>query len=1814
MNMKWVVALLASAVVASQVCALAGGEKFTGAAKTVIRPVSDADAKEIALPRSYAAGLWDKAVHVALGPLDLAEISQQDAKRLSEEKTLRIGVERDLPDVVALSKAKSRLGQWIALDDGSHVWRLTVGAEGAFGLRVHVAGLNMPDVCELRTFDAQDPVQTRGPYTNASLKRRANFWTGTVFSGSVTLECYCPPGVAPSDVAFTVDKIVHVYRNPENVAKEGTCHNDVTCFPDWTATANGVAGIGSLDNHNLLWCTGCLLNDLDDTTFVDYFMTANHCVSGQSEADDTEFYWFYQTATCNGTVPSLASVPRTDGGADYLAGQTRASGNDFAFLQLRTPPPSGVSYVGWATENPAIGEAVTAIHHPDGAYKRISFATIKAATTSDDYWGVEFNSGVTEPGSSGSPLFNVSTQFIGQLWGGSSACDYQSGNDLYGRFDVSYQVINPWLTGFTLGKAVDLDAQAIIWKTSDDAPWFGTVNPTHDGVDAARSGPINNSQQSRMETELAGPGTLSFWWKVSCEDAVANNYDFLAFEVDGVEKFRIDGEVDWQQKSVTLGAGTHRVSWVYSKDGERFAGQDCGWVDQVAYEIAIPYAVEAEALPWATGGNAPWIGQFMVSTDGVDSAQSTIHGNSQQSWMETTVVGPGSLSFYWKVSCEDAPADNYDYLAVIVDGVEQFRIDGEVDWEQRSVALTGGSHTVRWLYRKDASQSLGSDCGWVDQVTYDMGIPVAVDAETLTWVTDGAADWFGQIATTHDRTDAAQNGDIDDGESSGIETVVTGPGQLSFWWKVSSEDGWDFLRFSIDGVEQTGAITGQTDWQRQDYALGAGDHTIRWDYTKDGSVSEGDDSGWVDQVSFFPLGAPVITLEPKDMVVSSGQAATLTVAAAGDAALTYQWFSGMSGDTRAPVVGATGATYVVPPVSATTPFWVRVANAKGASDSLAARVWKGFEVRSLADLKKIGSGVGGWTLGAAYKLMNDIDAAATASWNDEGFAPIGKPKSAGGQPFNGAFDGNGFVVRNLWINRPYESYVGFFGDLGTAAQVRDFGLVGGSVTGSVNVGVLAAQSQGRIERCYAASTVAGFMNVGGLIGEQTASGALVQSYASGQVTGVQGVGGLLGVGAGAISQCYATGTVSGDENIGGLLGYSDAVLENCRATGAVSGTEYVGGLIGAGGAHGDVRRCYATGAVLGDTFVGGLAGYVSDGLVVHSYALGTVTGIDTVGGLVGLNEGEILQCYAAGLTKGSISFGGLVGDLMGAVTESYWDTETSLQGASVGGEGKTTAQMMQMATFVSWDFVAVWSLSEGTGYPYLLASSTRVLTFDSQGGSPVSSVIVTVGHPYGTLPGPVRSGYVFGGWWTGPDGAGVNMMAPTIVSASGAYLLYAKWALYVAPPVLPPAQPPQPPQPPAQVDPLRTVGSFGGCLYADRAFDGHASVPAVRGTLSLTVSTLAGKLSAKVIVQSGALVFNATAWQSKQTDGAYHAILKARTGEVLDLYVRQNTVWGTLLPRVQGGESLTVGGNRNRFAERTDLAARAALESFRGYYTVALPVADALSLGAAEAAPEGSGYVTLTVGNGGSVKIAGVLADGTRLSQSSTLLLADGVGPEACVTLFAPLYNKKGWVSGVLWIDPVTRTVTTDFARGWFVRWEKPGMGPDGFSERLNADGGFYTTIPSLAAHYRFSAEAGDVSYHYAGGGEAGVQEAAVPSQIGVSVNGLQLAMTKGVKPTFANGVYEYSAENCAGTTLSFTASTGLFKGGFSLFYDFDLNGRLQHRAVSVPYAGVLTTVRDAAFMTGPAGQGHCLVPDNDPAVRAYQLKRSFKVELEAAP
>jgi hypothetical protein len=130
----------------------------------------------------------------------------------------------------------------------------------------------------------------------------------------------------------------------------------------------------------------------------------------------------------------------------------------------------------------------------------------------------------------------------------------------------------------------------------------------------------------------------------------------------------------------------------------------------------------------------------------------------------------------------------------------------------------------------------------------------AVDNTSLTWTTGGNADWVGVNTTTHDGTDSAESGSIGALGKTWIETVVPESGILTFFWKVSSEGcKCDVLRFYIDGgIAAGGEIWGNVDWRQETFELAPGPHTLKWEYSKDFTLSGGQDRGWLDEVSFAP--------------------------------------------------------------------------------------------------------------------------------------------------------------------------------------------------------------------------------------------------------------------------------------------------------------------------------------------------------------------------------------------------------------------------------------------------------------------------------------------------------------------------------------------------------------------------------------------------------------------------------------------------------------------------------------------------------------------------------------------------------------------------------------------------------------------------------------------------------------------------------------------------------------------------------------------------------------------------------------------------
>lgn len=448
-------------------------------------------------PHSVRPGVRPPSLIAGLSALDLTTVLQEDKQRVAGEKAgQRVGVRRTLPKPLTISDAGGQAG-WQVLEDGSRLWSAELHSDGAHAVRVQFSAVRWVPGARVVVFNPGKPDEAVGPYDASSFADATHFWSGTIFADRVAVECWVPAETPRGGMTFRIVELTHRYRalqEADTTEKLGPCHNDVTCFPAWANAAKAVAGIGVIGSTGELLCTGTMIADNVPGTTINYFLTAHHCIGDQAEADTSEFYWFYQSSTCNGTPPTPASVPRTGGGAELLATMTGTQGNDFSLIRLRNDAaiPAGVVYAGWSTVDPGATEELTVIHHPDGSHKRISFAKMIGAT--QNFLQVVYHSGSTEPGSSGSPLFNAQQKIIGQLKGGEASCDLMDASDTYGRFSATYPVIERWLLGQPVVAANDLlaNAQTITGisgtlQTSNSGSSKEAGEPRHGGNNGGRS-------------------------------------------------------------------------------------------------------------------------------------------------------------------------------------------------------------------------------------------------------------------------------------------------------------------------------------------------------------------------------------------------------------------------------------------------------------------------------------------------------------------------------------------------------------------------------------------------------------------------------------------------------------------------------------------------------------------------------------------------------------------------------------------------------------------------------------------------------------------------------------------------------------------------------------------------------------------------------------------------------------------------------------------------------------------------------------------------------------------------------------------------------------------------------------------------------------------------------------------------------------------------------------------------------------------------------------------------------------------------------
>ena len=207
-----------------------------------------------------------------------------------------------------------------------------------------------------------------------------------------------------------------------------------------------------------------------------------------------------------------------------------------------------------------------------------------------------------------------------------------------------------------------------------------------------------------------------------------------------------------------------------------------------------------------------------------------------------------------------------------------------------------------------------------------------------------------------------------------------------------------------------------------------------------------------------------------------------------------------------------------------------------------------IEIRTWYDLNAIRDNLGG-----SYLLMNDLDStiagyeelASETANQGKGWQPIGAfIINYGYRGFDGILDGQGYEIRDLFINRPDEDAVGLFCHVGREGVIKNIGMVNVTVIGRMRVGGLVGlKGDGNVSNSYATGSVSGSIDVGGLVG-LNGSGNVSNSYSTGSVTGDAHVGGLVGLNWGTVSNSYSTGSVTGDAHVGGLVASNDGTVSN----------------------------------------------------------------------------------------------------------------------------------------------------------------------------------------------------------------------------------------------------------------------------------------------------------------------------------------------------------------------------------------------------------------------------------------------------------------------------------------------------------------------------------------------------------------------------------------------------------------------------------------------------------------------------------------------
>ncbi len=379
---------------------------------------------------------------------NLSELEKYDNFAEKNGENQRIGI--SLP--VGISTENS--GTWTVLTDGSKIWQLEITSKGAKALGLYYDRFSIPEGAKLFVYSGNKK-QIIGAFTSKNNPLRQEF-SNELILGETTIIEYNEPKNTSEKLELYINNVAYFYRGISNFDKNTnwtepseSCEVNVNCSPagdNWQDEKRGIARILLTENGSQYWCSGSLINNTSQDC-KPYFLTAYHCSGGASASDHNQwvFYFNYESSSC--TSPTSEPTSNSLVGCSVKSTSDINGGTDLQLLELNSTPPDNWNtyYNGWDRSTTAATSGV-GIHHPAGSIKKISTYTNSLQTgtytgaLSNAHWKVYWTSnsngwGVTEGGSSGSPIFNSNGLIVGTLTGGLSSCSEQSSPDYYGKMD-----------------------------------------------------------------------------------------------------------------------------------------------------------------------------------------------------------------------------------------------------------------------------------------------------------------------------------------------------------------------------------------------------------------------------------------------------------------------------------------------------------------------------------------------------------------------------------------------------------------------------------------------------------------------------------------------------------------------------------------------------------------------------------------------------------------------------------------------------------------------------------------------------------------------------------------------------------------------------------------------------------------------------------------------------------------------------------------------------------------------------------------------------------------------------------------------------------------------------------------------------------------------------------------------------------------------------------------------------------------------------------------------------------------------------------